>query len=133
MAKVELRDVGARRFRLLRRGGEDLRAVLRAHVGPLAVHLGRVQGDREEEAEDLPVGDLCRVVADPHRLGVARGARAHGRVVRSLRRAARVAGDGALDAADVLEHALHAPEAAACEHDGLLAMRGRGDLLRGWR
>ena len=58
--------------------------------------------------------------------GMAGGAGAHGLVLRRRLVAAGIAGDGAGDALDVLEDALHAPEAAAGEHGDL----GRRSALR---
>ena len=57
--------------------------------------------------------------------------RADALVVGVLLRAAGIAGDGVGDALDVLEHGLHAPEAAAGEHGGLEPRGRRGRLHRG--
>ena len=127
---VKLRDVGLGDLRLLVVLREDFAAVLRAVVGALVVQLGRVVRHREIDLQDFSVGDLLRVERDLHRLGVAGARRAHGVVVGVLLGAAGIAGHGLGDALGVLEHRLHAPEAAAGDHRGLQSFGGRCVDLR---
>ncbi len=130
----QLLDVGLGDALLGRGGEEDLRAVAGTRVGTLAVELGGVVGDGEVEPQQLPVGDALRVEGDLHRLGVAGRLGSHHLVVRGRLAAARVAGDDLGHPLDVLEHALHAPEADPGEHRGLGTGRlggGRVDRRRG--
>ena len=91
---VELGDIGVCDLLLLVGRGEDRRAILRAGVRSLAVQLGRVVRDREEDLQQLAVADLLRVVFDLHGFGVPGGAgRDHGVVGRHLA-AAGITGDG---------------------------------------
>src|SRR4030095_6803536 len=131
LRRIELGDVGLCHLFLLVIGGKDCRAILRADIGALAVELGRVVHDGEEDLQNLAVGNLLRVVFDLDRFGVTGPAARHQIVVGGLLAAAGVAGDGVDYAGGVLEHALHAPEAAAGEHGGLdavsvLGIDGRG-------
>ena len=128
---VELGDIGLRDLLLLVVGGEDRRAVLRAAVRPLPVQLRRVVHDREEDLQDLAVADLRRVVFDLDRFRVARGAGRDHVVVGGRLAAAGITGDGIDHACGVLEHALHAPEAAAGQHRGLDAVGGRRVAIAG--
>ena len=133
MRGVELRDVGLGGFRLRFALRENLRAILRAAVRPLAVELRRVVRDREIDLQDLAVGHLARVEGHLHGFGVAGAARADGFVKRILLRAAGIAGHGIGDAFDVLVDGLDAPETSAGEHGGFEARALRGGFGRGRR
>ena len=61
MRGIELGDIGLRHPRLFGVRREDRRAILRPLVRPLAVELGRIVGDGEEDLQDLAVADLVRV------------------------------------------------------------------------
>src|SRR5690606_11090183 len=113
---VELRDVGFRDLALRRVDREDGRAVLRSHVGALAVALGRVVDHREVDLQQLPIADAGRIVGDAYRLGMPRTPAADPLVVGGGGAAAGVARECLADSFDVLAHRLHAPEAAARKH-----------------
>src|SRR5215207_10422893 len=89
----------------------DRRAVLRAFVVALAHPLCRVVG-LPEHREQVPVGDLLGVKGDEHGLGVPGTAAANLLVGRVQREASRVAGRRRVNAVDLPELALGAPEAA---------------------
>ncbi|MNT35263.1 hypothetical protein D3C72_1712850 [compost metagenome] len=103
---------------------------MRAAIRALAVQLRGVVGHGKVDLQQFSVADLLGVIRDFNRFGVAGAAAADGVVVGRLRRAARVAGYGIADAFDVLEHGLHAPEAAAGNHRFCLRCRGRGLVHR---
>src|SRR5215211_271867 len=114
---------------LLVRAVVDGGAVLRADVIALAHALGRVVS-LPERAQDLVVRDLRRVEHDEHDLGVA-GRAAADLLVRRVRRvAARVAHRGRVDAVELPEQALSAPEAAHAD-DELLHLLGKRRRQRG--
>src|SRR5581483_6616455 len=115
---------GLGRGALLRRADVDRRAVLRAHVVALAHALGRVVA-LPEGAQDLLVGELRGIPDDQHDLGVAGRARADLLVAGVGRVAARVADRGRVDAGQLPEQPLGAPEAAQAEHGALVALRER--------
>ena len=69
--RIELRDIGLRDLRLRLALRENLRAIVRAGVRALAVELRRVVRDREEDLQDLAVGNLLRVEGHLHGFGVA--------------------------------------------------------------
>ena len=110
---------------------EDRAAVLRAAVAALAVELGRVVGDGEEDAQELAVGELAGVVGDFDRLGVAGSAGAGGLVVGGGLVAAAVAAGDVADAGQALEDGLGTPEAPAGQDGGLRA--GLGQVFGGVR
>ena len=87
-------------------------------IRTLPVELGRIVGHREEDLQQPAVADLSRIVGHLHRFGMTGPAGAHHFVVGGLLLAAGITGDGVGHALHVLEHALHAPEAAAGEDDG---------------
>ena len=68
---VQLGDVARSHPPLLGVGGEDRRAVLAAHVGPLAIQLRGVVGHREEHLQQLAVAHPGGVVGDADAFGVA--------------------------------------------------------------
>ena len=88
-------------------------------IRPLPIDLRRIEGDGEEDPEQRIVGDHARIVGHPDRLGVSRTPAGHGLVVRARSVSAGIARNGLGDAADVLEHPLHAPEASTGEHGAL--------------
>src|SRR5579875_4159520 len=116
MRGIELRDIGLGDARLLVAGREDRRAILRADIGTLLVELGRIMGDRKIYLQNLAVANAPRIKGDLHRFGMAGLAGADGLVFRRRFIAAGIARNRADDAGDMLEDALHAPEAAAGEH-----------------
>ena len=67
----ELRDVGGGDRLLAFVGGKNDRTVLRPDVRSLSALLRRVVRHREENLQQLTVGDLRRVIGDLHRLGVS--------------------------------------------------------------
>src|ERR1700733_11954553 len=69
----------------------------------------------------MAVGHDMRIIGDPHRLGMPRGAGAYDLILGSVGRAAIVAGHGIDDPAHVLEYALHTPKAAAGKDEGFRA------------
>src|SRR5262245_26584499 len=127
LRRIELRDVVLRDLRLRLGLRDNLRAILRTGVGPLAVELRRVVRDREEDLQDLAVGNLLRVKRYLHGFGVAGAPRADGLVQGVLLRAAGITGHRILHALRVLIDRLDAPEASAREYRGLesIALRRR--------
>jgi hypothetical protein len=109
-------------------GHIDPRAVLGADVAALAHALGRVVVLPERLEQGL-VGDHARVEDDLHHLGVARATRADLLVGRVRRDPRRIAGGGDIDAGDLPEHPLHAPETAHGQHRHLHLV-GIGTLQR---
>ena len=105
-------------------GEVDARAVLGADVVALAHPLGRVVL-LEEDLEQVGVGDLLRVEGDHHRLGVAGPAAADLLVGRVRRGPVHVADRGRVDAVEVPEEPLRAPEAAEGEVGDLDPVRER--------
>lgn len=68
---VELGDVGLGDPRLFGARREDRRAIVRADVRALAVELGRVVDDREEDLQQAPVADDAGIEGDADRLCVS--------------------------------------------------------------
>ena len=132
MGRVKLRDVGHADLALVFAGIKDRRAIGCADVIALAVELGGVVGDGEEDAQKLAVGDLRGVVDDAHRFGVAGGLGGDLCVGRGRGRAAGVTGGGGEHALDALEDRLRPPEASSGEYGRLPAWRG-GQLCIGSR
>ena len=135
---VELLDIGLGDLGLRLGRREDGRAILRADIRALAVELGRIVRDREIDLQQAAEAHLARIVGHAHRFGVPGAAAADLLVLRGRLLAAGIAGHRAGHAVDVLEHALHAPEAAAGENDGRrrglagrLVERRRGKDVRG--
>ncbi len=89
LRRVQLRDVGLRNPLLVVVLIEDRRPVRRAHIRPLPVQLRRIVRHRKEDAQQLPVRDLRRIVDHLHRLGVPRRLRRHLVVGCRRRRSAR--------------------------------------------
>ena len=112
---------------LLVRAVVDGRAVLRADVVALAHALRRVVA-LPERAQDLVARHLRGVEHDEHGLGVAGRAAADLLVGRVRRVAAGVADGGRVDAVELPEQPLGAPEAAHADDQRLHAARGTG----GW-
>src|SRR3990172_8691702 len=106
---------------------EDRGPVLFASVAKLAVGRDRVDIVPEDVQQPF-VGDLLGVVGDLNALGVAGEAGSHLLVRRVFLGTARVPGRDGDHAVELLEGALHAPEAAACERG-----TGRTLVLRGRR
>src|SRR3954452_10436929 len=131
LAEAALGELGPeahlRRLRggpLLRRRRVDGGAVLRAGVVPLAHALGRVVA-LPEGAEQVVVRGLVGVVGDEDGLGVSGAPGAH-LVVRGVgREPALVADGGRVDAGELPEHALGAPEASEPEVRDLGALGER--------
>ena len=73
----------------------------------------------EEELQKLTVRDLLRIERDLHRFRMAGRLGADHLIVRGRRLAARIAGDDLRHSANMLEHPLQSPEAAAGEHSDL--------------
>jgi hypothetical protein len=88
---------------------------MRADVRTLTVELRRIVHHREEDLQELAVADGVRIVGDLDRFRVAGGAGGDLLVGRVGKVAAGIAGDGIDDPFGMLEHRLHAPEAAAGE------------------
>ena len=107
----------------------ERRAVLRAHVVALAHALRRVV-TLPERAQELLEGQHLGVVGDEHGLGMARAARADLGVGRVGRVAARIAHGRRVDARQLPEEALGAPEAAEAELHDLDALGERGQERR---
>jgi hypothetical protein len=103
---------------LFGRGEVDAATVLRAGIVALAVQRGGVV-NHEEDLQDLPRADLCRVIAQLDDLVAAGATGADVFVAGPLELAVAVAGLDIGDATHVLEHRFGAPEAAAAEHQGL--------------
>src|SRR5581483_7429821 len=99
---------------------KDHGAILGALIGPLPIEFRRIVSDREEYLQKLAVRDLRRIISDLHRLGVTGLARAHGPVLGSFVRTARIAGNDLADTLHVLKNFLHAPEASAGKNRSLL-------------
>jgi hypothetical protein len=110
-------DERARHRGLLGRGPVDAAAVLRAHVGPLAVGRGGVV-DREEDGQQLAHADHRRVVDEFDDLGAAGAAAAHVLIRRARGLPVAVARLDVEHAAHAVEHRLGAPKAAARQHQG---------------
>ena len=92
------------------------------------VQLRGVVGHGEEDPKQPAVGDLRRVVGDPHRFCVAGFARADHFILRRSRFPSRVSRGRADYALYMLEHSLDAPKASSRNYSSLLARRRR---LRG--
>ena len=94
--------------------------VLRSNVGSLAVYLGGIGRDGEENAQELGESDLGGIESDLHRLGMPRFTAAHDSILCRLRFASRITRDHILHAFDVLEDAIHAPETSSRQHGNFL-------------
>src|SRR6516162_2526831 len=116
---VELADIGLGNVRLLRICRENCRAILSPDIRALAVEFGRIMGDRKIDLQDMAVADAAGIEGDLDRFRVAGRVGAYHLVVRRIRSAAGITGDGAGDALDMLKHTLDAPEAAAGEYRDL--------------
>src|SRR5829696_2149818 len=110
-------------------GVVDRRAVLRAYVVALA-HPLRWVVCLPEHCEQVPVGDLLGVEDDEHGLGVSGMTAANLLVGRVWGKASRVADCCRVDAIDLPELALDAPEAAETEDRGAHTL---GDRRLKWR
>ena len=119
---VELGDIGFGNPFLVVIFIEDDGAVLSSLVGALAVEFGGVVDDGEEHFEQLAVSDLGRVVGYLDGFGVAGSASANHFIVSGVPGAAGESGDGRLNALDMLEDTLDAPEAAAGKNGGLVTL-----------
>ena len=102
----------------------DAGAVLRADVVPLPHALRRVVA-LPEHLEQLVVAHALRVVDDEHRLVVAGPAGADLFVSGIRREPAGIADGGDMNAGDLPELALGAPEAAEPEHAPWRSLAGR--------
>jgi len=122
LGNVELGEVGLGDAPLFVARVEDGRAVLRASVRPLAISLRGIMGDGEENHQQPAVGDFGSVVSDADGFGVAGDAHADTFVGTGFDEAAGVTGSDGLDALQVFEDSLDAPEAAAGENGGLPAL-----------
>src|SRR5208282_6798152 len=71
---------------------------------------------REIDSKNLAIGDDPRVEGDLHRLSVTCPPRTHVVIMRGGLVATRIAGNGGLDAFDMLEYRLDAPETAASKN-----------------
>lgn len=129
---IELIDVGLGDLLLIFRGVKNCGAVLRAVVGALAIQFRGIVCHRKKDAQELAESDFGRIVDYFHGFGVAGVATPYGFVVGALRGAACVARSGGSNAFHVLEDGLDSPEAAAREHDGLLAGRGGQRIIERW-
>src|SRR5439155_11013533 len=127
--RLELLDDRLRHGLLLRRVIEDGRAVLRADVPTLTVQRGRVV-NREEDVEQVVERYDGGVEGDLDDLGVARGAGADFLVRRVRDAPAGVARLHLLDALQILEGRLEAPEAPAGQSSDF-ALRHGTNLRRG--
>jgi hypothetical protein len=85
-------------------------------------------GHENEDAQDLAIGNLCRIEGDLDRFGVAGRASAYQFIDGSRLIAAGVAGLDLLDTFDMLENTLNCPEATAGE-DGDPHLAGRHRLI----
>src|SRR5215831_15767774 len=81
VSRVELLDVQLRCATLLLIGIKDGRAILPADIVALAVEMGWIVGNREENLQNLTVGHLAGVVPDLHSLGVIRRSATNGSIV----------------------------------------------------
>ena len=100
-------------------GVENRRAILRAHVAALAIECGGVVGGKEDRHQ-VAKGNLRRIEFDFDDLGVAGYPHADLLISGVLRPAAGVAGDNGDNPAQLVEHRLRAPEAAAAEDRDLM-------------
>ena len=89
---VDLGDVGVGDILLNVVLREDRGSILFTDVGALAVQLGRVVDDGEEDAEQLSEAHLAGVVGDLYGLGVPGGTRPHRFVLRGRCLTAGIAG-----------------------------------------
>src|SRR5256885_5511715 len=100
---------------------EGRRPILRPDVASLPVQLGRIL-DREEDPQDVRERNDVRIERDLHGLRVPCRVRADG-LVRGIRESTAGVSDlHLLDAAELLEHRLKAPETPAREGDDLAAL-----------
>ncbi len=98
---------------------KDRRAVLGADIVALPVELGRIVG-AEEDVEDLGIGNRRGIEFHLDRFGMAGAARTDLLVGRVLDIAADIAAFDLLDADDIVEHRLGAPEASARDNGRLV-------------
>src|SRR5207244_8502171 len=115
---VDLSDDLPRRLFLLRRGVEDRGSILGADVATLSIQRGRIV-DGEEDPQDVRERDDAWVERNLHGLGVARRVRADGLVGGVREPTAGISNLHFLDAAELLEHRLKAPETSAGEGEDL--------------
>ena len=73
-------NIGLHRPLLLGTSKEHCRPILRAHVRPLTIQLGRVVRDHEEHLQQLLQAHLARIKHHLNRLSVSGAAGAHGRI-----------------------------------------------------
>ena len=100
---------------------KDGRAVLRAGVRALPVQGGGIV-NREEDFEDFAERHHLRIKSHLHDFGVACGARADLTISRVRYTAAAIAGNDAVDAAQIFEDGFQTPEAAAGERGDFFAV-----------
>src|SRR5215472_14459590 len=112
---VELGDIGRGNTRLGGIRRKNCRAILSPEIRPLAVEFGRVVCDRKKDLQDATIADAPGIEDDLNRFRMSGHAGANHLVVRRVRGAARVTGDGAKDALDMLVNTLDAPETPASE------------------
>src|ERR1041385_795686 len=116
---------------LLWRGCKYLGPVLHALVRALTVQLRGIVRNGEIDTQDLAIRHLPWIESDLHRFRVARIATADGLVLRRTLRTAGVTRKHFRHTLHMLEHALHAPEAAARQDGGFA--RGAGANVDGRR
>jgi hypothetical protein len=93
---------------------EDDGAVLRAHIRTLPVQRRRIV-HAEKHLEQIVIADLLRIEGDLHDLCMSGRSGTH-LLIRGVRaRAARIAGDDALHAAQLAEERIDAPEASGAK------------------
>jgi hypothetical protein len=119
MVPLELRDIlrSGELLRVIRI--ENLGAVLRSLVRPLAVELSRIVRHEKIHLHQVSERDFCRIVRNVDRFSVSRRSAAYRFVMRCRGTASGVSGDNFSDAAQLLKNRLHSPEASSGQHDML--------------
>ncbi len=112
-AFVELLDIGAGNVPLFFVASKNGRAILATDIRPLSIQLGRVVGYGKKKHQQATVADLCRIVSDLYRFGMAAGTAAYGFIIGHCGTAAAITAEYVVYANDMLKDRLHSPKAAA--------------------
>ena len=106
---------------------EDIRSVLLAYIGTLAIELSRIMCHEKEDAKNLRIRDLPGIEAYLDDFSVVRDAGDHQRIVRGSGGAAGIARDDVQHAPDRLEHRLDSPKTPTRQHSGTIGQGSKAD------